>query len=111
MVARADWLLGVTAVHNVQLMLYQLLVESNQPLPPMGVKQWSARLTAAQREICAGLPPPAADRASVLTAMRAAADAFRLAAAQILATAGAPWPAELERAVQRYLASELGWSG
>jgi hypothetical protein len=90
-------------------MLYQLFTESNQPLPPMGVKQWSARLTAAQREICAGLPAATADRDSVLTAMRASAGTFRAAARPILAEAGVPWPGELERAVLRYLSAELGW--
>jgi hypothetical protein len=110
-VARADWLLGVQAVHSLQLLLYELFVESNLPLPPMGVKQWSAKLTAGQRTVCAGLPVPAADRDSVLTAMRAATDAFRLASRQILEPAGAAWPAGFELAVDRYLAAELGWAG
>jgi hypothetical protein len=108
-VARADWLLGVEAVRNIQLMLYQLFVESNQPLPPMGVKQWSAKLTAAQRQTCASLPAPAAGRDSVLAAMRAATDEFLAAARPVLSQAGAPWPAELETAVRRYLKAELGW--
>ena len=56
MVAREDWLLGVVGVQNIQMLLYQLFVESNQPLPPMGVKQWSAKLTTGQRAVCAGLP-------------------------------------------------------
>ena len=108
-VARADWLLGVQGVQGVHLLLYELFVESNQPLPPMGVKQWSARLTEAQREACAGLPPPRAEPAAVLTAMRAAAAAFRDAARPILAAHGAAWPAELDTAVLAYQARELGW--
>ena len=44
-VARADWLLGVVGIEAVHTMLYELFVQSNQPLPPMGVKQWSAKLT------------------------------------------------------------------
>ncbi len=110
-VARGDWLLGVSGVQAVHTMLYELFVESNQPLPPMGVKQWSAKLTPGQRQICASLPAPTAEPDGVLRAMRAAADAFRLAARQALADNGAAWPRELDDAVQRYLATELGWTG
>lgn len=76
-VAREDWLLGVVGVQNAHLMLYELFVESNQPLPPMGVKQWSAKLTRRQLRVCTQLPVPAPDRDSVVTAMRAAAIAYR----------------------------------
>jgi hypothetical protein len=109
-VARADWLLGVEGVHGAQLMLYQLFVEANQPLPPMGVKQWSARLTPGQRAVCAGLPAPTATRDSVLAAMRASAAAWRAAARPILAANDVPWPAAFERAVRRLWRHELGWT-
>jgi hypothetical protein len=108
-VARRDWLLGVSGVQAVHTMLYELFVESNQPLPPMGVKQWSAKLTSGQREICAGLPAPTAEQASVIAAMRAAAEAFRRAARQALEASGAAWPGELDSAVLRYQEAELGW--
>jgi hypothetical protein len=62
----------VIGVQNVHLMLYQLFVEANQPLPAMGVKQWSAKLTSRQRQVCASLPAPTATEDGVLTAMRAA---------------------------------------
>ena len=105
-VARSDWLLGVQGVQGVHLMLYELFVESNQPLPPMGVKQWSAKLTPAQRECCAELQPPRAERQSVIDAMAAAAGAFRGQARQILAEHGAPWPGELDDAVLAYLSGK-----
>jgi len=110
-VARQDWLLGVVGVQNVHLMLYQLFVEANQPLPPMGVKQWSAKLTARQRRVCAGLPAPTASPDGVLTAMRAAAAAFRQEARAVLAALDARWPADFDDAVQRYWERELGWPG
>ncbi len=108
-VARGDWLLGVQGVQGVHLMLYQLFVESNQPLAPMGVKQWSVKLTPAQQECCAALPPPRAERQCVMDAMRAAADTFRAQARPILAGHGAAWPGELDQAVLDYLARELSW--
>jgi type II secretory pathway component PulM len=109
-VAREDWLLGVVGVQYIQMLLYQLFVESNQPLPPMGVKQWSAKLTAGQQAVCAGLPSPAASREAVLTAMRAAAAGFRQAARDILAARQIPWPAGFDQAVRRYWLAELGWT-
>ncbi|HTA11377.1 MAG TPA: hypothetical protein VK836_22850, partial [Streptosporangiaceae bacterium] len=95
-------------VQGAQLLLYELFVEANQPLPPMGVKQWSAKLTPSQADVCAGLPAPTATRDSVLEAMHATAAAFRAAASEILAANEVAWPAEFERAVQRFWASELG---
>jgi predicted nucleotidyltransferase len=109
-VARRDWLLGVIGVQNVHLMLYQLFVEANQPLPPMGVKQWSAKLTSRQRQVCASLPAPTASAGGVLMPMRACAAAFRREAIAILAASDAPWPADFDDAVRRYWQHELGWA-
>ena len=39
---------------------------SNQPLPVMGVKQWSSRLTADQQDLLRTLPAPVAQRESVV---------------------------------------------
>lgn len=108
-VARRDWLLGVVGVQNVHLMLYQLFVEANQPLPPMGVKQWSAKLSPRQRQVCAGLPAATASQEGVLAAMRAAAAAFRREAGAVLAACKVPWPADFDAAVRRYWQQELGW--
>jgi hypothetical protein len=93
---RNDWLLGVEGVHNARLMLYQLFVEANQPLPPMGVKQWSAKLTETQRQVLQALPVPAADPESVTAAMQATREAFYRAGRQIL---GDDWPADLQKAI------------
>jgi hypothetical protein len=92
-------------------MLYQLFVEANQPLPPMGVKQWSAKLTQRQRQICASLPAPTASRNSVLDAMRAAAATFRSEAMAVLAAHEVPWPTEFDAAVGRFWQAHLGWTG
>jgi len=96
-VAREDWLLGVEGVHNARLMLYQLFVESNQPLPPMGVKQWSAKLTQAQRDVLRALPPTAATQESVSAGMRATRDAFCTAGRAAATGCGVEWPEHLQR--------------
>ena len=108
-VSRGDWLLGVVAIEQVQLMLYQLFVESNQPLPKSGVKQWSAKLTATQRHLCAELPVPRAERYEVLNAMFASASAFRAEAVAILAANSVAWPEALDTAVREHQARVLGW--
>jgi predicted nucleotidyltransferase len=101
-VAREDWLLGRMAVINYQRMLYDLFVESNQPLPVMGVKQWSSRLTGEQRELLRSLPTPAAERDSVVTAMSAARAAIRTYGRAALESAGGVWPVEVDDAMAAY---------
>ena len=94
-VAREDWLLGQAAVGNYHRMLYDLFVEANQPLPEMGVKQWTRRLTAEQAEVLTALPPPSADRDSVERSMRAVRDALRTHGRAALEGAGGTWPEEV----------------
>lgn len=100
-VGREDWLLGQEAVHNYRLFLYELYVESNQPLPPMGVKQWSAKLTAAQRDRLASLRVPTADEESVIDAMQQVQRVIRSEGRAMVESAGGTWP---ETAVQAGLA-------
>jgi len=109
-VARQDWLLGIVGVLNAHLLLYSLFTESNEPLPPMGVKQWSSRLTADQRQVLAGLPQPEATRESVVAAMQAVRHAFRTAGRARAEEAGASWPIEVDDAVTVYWQrEELEW--
>ena len=103
---REDWLLGLEAIHLVRSLLYQLFVEMNAPLPPMGVKQWSTKLTddAAPR-------PRSAARRETRTASRSSRRtmrsprAFREHARAACATLGIAWPDDLEEATDRYLAN------
>ncbi|MFC6706360.1 hypothetical protein [Flexivirga alba] len=109
-VAREDWLLGQEAVHNYRRFLYQLYVELNAPLPPMGVKQWSAKLTAAQQDRLASLQVPAADEESVIDAMRQLQQAIRTEGRAVLESAGGSWPEAAVRAgLARWEARGLDW--
>jgi hypothetical protein len=101
-VAREDWLLGQQAVHNYGLMLYQLFVESNAPLPPMGVKQWSSRLTGEQRRILTELVPPRARRDEVIASMRAMRTAISTHGRAVVEAAGGTWPTDVDEAMQVY---------
>lgn len=104
---RDDWLLGVVAVQEVHLMLYQLFVEANQPLPPTGPKQWSSKLTPEQVAALMALPVPQPRRESVVPAREAALRAFLEWARPIAARCDVPWPADLEAAVRAFLRREL----
>jgi hypothetical protein len=101
-----DWLLGVIAVQQVQLFLYQLFAESNKPAPPTGPKQWSAKLTQRQRRVLAGLPVAAPTEESVRAARAATFTAFFAEAPPIAAASGVAWPDRLEAAVRGYLDRE-----
>ena len=100
---RDDWLLGVVAVQQVQMFLYQLFAESNKPMPPTGPKQWSFKLTTVQRRVLSALPAAAPSADSVLAAREAAFAAFFREAPPIAAHNGVPWPTRLEQAVRDYL--------
>ena len=103
-VAREDWLLGQAAVNNYRVMLYDLLTESNRPLPAMGVKQWSNRLTTDQRELLAGLPATTATRESVVAAMGATRAALLTHGRAALERTGGVWPTEVDDAMAAYWA-------
>jgi predicted nucleotidyltransferase len=105
-VVRDDWLLGVIAVQQVQLFLYELFAESNKPAPATGPKQWSFKLNPRQRSVLARLPVAAASAQSVLTAREAALAVFLAEAPLIAARSAVPWPDELEWAVRVFLAGE-----
>lgn len=105
-VAREDWLLGVVGVHETQLLLYQLYVATNEPLPDMGVKQWSAKLSPPQREMLAGLAQPRATRADVITAMQDVRAALQTHGRDTALAAGLPWPDTVDGAVLSYWARE-----
>jgi len=101
-VAREDWLLGQEAVHNYRLILYSLFVEANQPLPAMGIKQWSAKLTPRQRDVLTRLPLPAAEDHAVIVAMMAVRRALRTEGRACLEAAGGQWPSEVDDALDEH---------
>jgi hypothetical protein len=105
--AREDWLLGVMGVQANRQMLYDLFVQANQPLPPMGVKQWSSKLTPEQRSVLENLPPLDVDPRVLVEAMRATADAWQTAGKDTLEAVGVPWPATLASATRAFFDAEV----
>lgn len=93
---RDDRLLGLEAVHHRRTLLYQLFTEANAPLPMMGVKRWSDRLTDDQRAVLESFP--AGSLATVKEDAEAVAVAFVREARPICERLGVPWPDELHAA-------------
>lgn len=106
--ARQDPLQGVVGVTGLQRMLYDLFVETNQPLPPMGVKQWSSKLTPHQRAVLEALPVPQPTLESTRAALLAVADAFGREARPLVEAAGLEWPERLAGTVSAFVTRELG---
>lgn len=104
---RGDLLCALSGVQNAAQMLYDVFVESNQPLPPMGVKQFSRRLTRDQRRVLEALPSVGPDRELLIIAhaavRRAMADAGRRAGERV----GARYPQRLADAVTAHLTDSL----
>lgn len=100
---RRDLLLGNEATHLLRGLLYQLFCEANAPLPLTGVKQWSAKLTPAQRALLERLPTGGADFDAMIAAHETVARAFVEQARRIAAAHGVPWPDDLEAATLRHL--------
>jgi hypothetical protein len=104
---RRDYLVVVNGVQSLQRMLYDVFVECNQPQPPMGIKQWSARLTPEQRQILTALPVAAPERDSIVAALRAVVNAMRTAGRAAVTACGCSWPVDLDNGVQRFVDRSL----
>jgi hypothetical protein len=105
---RGDWLLATEHLHFLRDLLYKLYVEANQPLPPMGLKRWTEKLTPEQAGLLRGLPTIAEGRDALVAAHLDLTRAFLGTARPLAAARGAAWPDELEAAARRHLREVLG---
>lgn len=97
--AREDWLLGQESVASYRTLLYRIFLEANQPQPPMGVKQWSSRLTPAQRDVLMALTLPSPNRDSIVADIVQARRALRTHGRAAVERAGGNWPVDLDEAM------------
>jgi predicted nucleotidyltransferase len=104
---RQDWLLATEHVHFLRDVLYKLFVESNQPLPAMGLKQWSAKLRPEQRSVLEALPAAVDSAESLVDVHLQFARAFLGAARPLAAHLGVAWPDALEQAATAHLRDVL----
>jgi predicted nucleotidyltransferase len=105
---RDDWLLAREHLHLAASLVYRLFAEANAPLPPMGVKQWSTKLTPAQRAAMASLPATAADVGELREAHLAVAEVFLPNAEAMARSLGVVWPDALEQAAAAHVGGLLG---
>jgi Nucleotidyltransferase domain len=104
---RRDYLVVLEGIHTLRKMLYDVFVESNQPMPARGIKQWSAKLTPDQLDVLQGLPAATPDREALAPALRAVVEAMRTAGRQAVVSTGCPWPVRLENGVMRFFDQAL----
>lgn len=104
---RDDWLLAREHLHLVGSLVYRLFVEANAPLPPMGVKQWKAKLTTPQQAALASLPTTVWDREGLRAAHLALATVFVTNAEVLARRLEIPWPGDLEAAAAGHLSRLL----
>lgn len=97
--AREDWLLGQESVASYRTLLYRIFLEANQPQPPMGVKQWSSRLTPAQRDVLVALTLPSPNREAIVADIVQARRALRTHGRAAVESACGNWPVELDEAM------------
>ena len=97
---RRDLLCALMGVHQAWQMLYDVFVESNQPLPPTGVKQVSAKLRPEQLAVLLGLPPVRPDRDQLVAADAAIRIAMDTAGRAEAVRVGAVYPDHLAELVR-----------
>lgn len=100
---RDDWLLAREHLHVLSSLIYRLFVEANAPIPAMGVKQWSTKLTVAQQDVLLALPVTATNKEQLAEAQQLAAAVFVTNAEQLARRLGVPWPTHLELAACQHI--------
>jgi hypothetical protein len=105
---RKDLLCANSGVYVSVQMLYDLFVETNQPLPPMGVKQFTSRLRPEQAEVLLAQPACApADRRLLIQADLAVCEAMATAGRAAAERVGAEYPERISDAVLTHLHATL----
>ncbi|WP_195909301.1 nucleotidyltransferase domain-containing protein [Microlunatus sp. Gsoil 973] len=107
---RKDFLVARSGVDLAARLLLDLLIESNQPLPPMGAKRFNSQLTEEQRRILQAVPAYRADPESLVAAGLWLCDAMATHGRAAVERVGAQYPEELAAAVQDHLARTIGRS-
>lgn len=108
LLVRNDRLLAAEHLHLLRGLIFNLYVEANQPLPMMGIKQWSSKLTPEQRATLEALPAGLERIDDLASAHVACARAFLGTARPLAAQVGVEWPDELEAAAAAHLREVLG---
>lgn len=94
-------------VHTASRVLYDMFVECNQPLPPMGAKQFRARLTPEQYDLLLAIPAYGGNRRDLIAADLALCAAMNGSGRAAAEEAGAVYPIRIATAVDAHLREAL----
>ncbi len=107
-IGRGEYVVGVTGTGLLRDMLIQLLTEE-VPMPDKGGALHLSRvLPEADMRLLEGLPYPRPNRAEIIAANIATAQAFFPRARALAERIGVPWPTAFEDATRRNLQRTLG---
>ena len=104
---RGELAVAVDGAMLLRGLLVQLLCAEAGRAQQAGVKRLNERLPPDGRALLEGLPPLAADRASILAANAALAEAFLPRARALASRHDVPWPEALEAATRAHLRRAL----
>jgi hypothetical protein len=108
-VGREEWLVSQEGVGLLRKALIDMMVEANGRTGDRGgVKRLRAFLTDEQRQAVEALPPPAANRESLIAANIALARLYIPLARSVAEREGVAWPEAFEAATREHLARTLG---
>lgn len=102
---RGDLLSALLGVQTARQLLYDVFVESNQPLPVTGVKKVSAKLTPDQLAALSGLPACSPVRAELIVADAAVCEAMAADGRAAADRVGAEYPVRIADVVTAHLAA------
>lgn len=105
---REDWAVAASGVGLMRGQLVSLMIDDLDLAARPGALKLKGLLATEDYAALLALPAPGPDRASVVAATRALAEAYLPRARSLHDRIGAPWPSELEAALQAHLARSLG---
>jgi predicted nucleotidyltransferase len=111
-VGRQEYELALSGIDLMRRMTFDLMLEENGIAPSRrgGALHRNPLLTEEQRQALRGLPPMAAERASVIEGSAAFARIFLPRARRLAAEIGMTWPQAFEDATARHLRESVGLS-
>lgn len=105
---REEYLNGVTGLFHLRNLLIDLMIEETAAPHRGGALHLNRLITAEQKEALAALPIPAPERAALIAAHLAYAEAYLPRAKRLAEARGVEWPARFEAATWDYLGETLG---
>jgi len=107
-IGREEYINGVAGLFHLRTVLTEILIEETAALHRGGALHLNRLLTQEQQALMLSLPPPIPERAPLIAAYLAYAEAFLPSARRLAKREGIAWPDPFEQATWAYLNETLG---